>query len=377
MLYFVRNLPRFMKFTRISPIVLLFLQFFSFGQTEINEHSRILYSNANDTAIFQVEMRGTNYDARKNRLPYFLIGNTTHYDQTATPVLSVKKTLLVQEPHAAVIKKYFSKYLTNQFTLEKIQSLSKNENLNHFKLFPFRLNALNQLEELITYDLSWQTTAVNNSAARGASVFSGNSVLSSGNWYKIGVTQTGIHKLSKSFFNSIGINTTGLDITKIRVYGNGGKMIPERNRDFRNDDLVENAIKIVLAPDGSFDYALFYATGTTQWVRAKSNAGLRFQAIKSLYSDTSFYFINVDIGAGKRISPRTSLSQTPDLITSSYDYYNYHEEDITNFGKSGRNFYGEYFDLQSTYSIPPSPWNDGDFFNQRYSYGRSVTGSTL
>jgi len=349
-----------MNFSKISTFALLFFQLSISAQTDVRQASRITQSDLSDTAVFHLEMSEAGYDTRKDKLPYYTVSKTTGYDQNATPSLVVQKTKLVEERHANVIKKYFSKYVNSQFNFEKTGSLSKNQNLNHYKLFPFRLNATGQIEELIAYEVTWQTSTANNSAARSAASFTNSSVLSNGTWYKVAVTQTGIHRLTKSFFNSIGINTSALDPAKIRIYGNGGKMLPERNKDFRYDDLEENAIKVVLAQDGSFDYALFYATGTTQWINTKSNSGLKFRAIKSLYSDTSFYFINVDKGLGKRIQPKNSLSQAADFTTSSYDYFNFHEENVINFGKSGRNFYGEYFDLKNSYSFS---WNDGDFLS--------------
>jgi len=347
-----------MNFTRIGTLALFFSQFSIFAQPEIKGQSRILRSNTSDTAVFHLELNKADYDCRKNNLPYFLIYKPTDYDQKAIPDLVVKKTRIVEDQHAGVAKKYFSDFVGKNFALEQIPSFFKNQNLNRYKLFPFRLNALNQLEELIEYDVTWQVSGANNSASRGSSSFASSSVLSSGNWYKIAVTQTGIHKLTKSFFNGIGINTNSLNHANIRVYGNGGKMLPERNKDFRYDDLTENAIKVVLSPDGTFDYALFYATGTTEWVRTKSTTGLKFRAVEHLYSDTNFYFINVDLGPGKRIGTRLSISQPPDASTSTYDYFNNHEENILNFGKSGREFYGEYFDLTSSYSFT---WSDGDF----------------
>jgi hypothetical protein len=347
-----------MNLSKISTYLFLLSQFSIIAQTELSAQSNILRSNTADTAVFHIEMSKADYDAQKNDLPYFTISKTTDYDQNATPVLVVKKTRLVEEPHLAVLKKYFSNFISNQFKTEKISSLSKNLNLNHYKLFPFRLNSFNQIEELIDYEVNWQISQTNHSSAREAASFANSSVLSSGNWYKIGITQTGIHKLSKSFLNSMGINTNNLDPTKLRVFGNGGKMLPEKNGDFRHDDLIENAIKVVLTNDGSFDYALFYATGTTELVKTNAANGLKFRFLKSLYSDTSFYFVNIGDAQGKRISSKPSLSQSADFTSTSYDYVNIHEEDITNFGKSGKSFYGEYFDLTNTYSFS---WNDGGF----------------
>ena len=71
-----------------------------------------------------------------------------------------------------------------------------------------------------------------------------NSVLSSGNWYKISTKSNGIYKLDYSSILQFGVNVNNLLIQDIKLYGNGGGMLPKLNSDFRHDDLTENAIKI-------------------------------------------------------------------------------------------------------------------------------------
>ncbi|RMG23553.1 MAG: hypothetical protein D6730_14315, partial [Bacteroidetes bacterium] len=83
--------------------------------------------------------------------------------------------------------------------------------------------------------------------------YASESVLSTGNWYKIGLTETGIYKIDQAFLSQLGINTGSIDPRNIRLYGNGGGMLPQANAAFRHDDLVENAIEVVGEADGSFD----------------------------------------------------------------------------------------------------------------------------
>ena len=71
-----------------------------------------------------------------------------------------------------------------------------------------------------------------------------NSVLSSGEWYKISTNTNGIYKLDYSIFSQLGLNLNNLKIDDIKVYGNGGGMLPNLNSDFRYDDLIQIAIKI-------------------------------------------------------------------------------------------------------------------------------------
>src|SRR5215831_10208061 len=101
-------------------------------------------------------------------------------------------------------------------------------------------------------------------------VYKANSVLATGNWYKIAVKEAGIYKLDIPFLSSLGINANNLPSGSIRLYGNGGGMLPEANSIFRPDDLEENAILVVDGGDGVLngtDYILFFSNGANQWAK--------------------------------------------------------------------------------------------------------------
>ena len=97
-----------------------------------------------------------------------------------------------------------------------------------------------------------------------------NSVLASGNWYKIAVQEDGVYKISYSNLSDLGINTSNLSCNKIRIFGSGGGMLPKLNSDFRYDDLTENAIKIYDSNNNgvfeSSDYILFYGQSPNNWI---------------------------------------------------------------------------------------------------------------
>jgi hypothetical protein len=367
-----------MNLYRIFVLIFVFLSSLVSGQiaapksllqkSDLNEtSSNITRSNGSDTVLFHLEMKNAQYEPTKQFLPFYFVSKTTDYNQSATPNLSIKSTQIVAEPHARIIKQFLLKHLTSKFELVQVPGWVKGKNLNQYELFPLRLNAQNQIEELIDYEITWGVSNTNKGyVARGAGSFKNNSVLATGNWYKFGVTQTGIYRITGAYLSSLGININDIQPNKIRIYGNGGKMLPEMNKDFRYDDLEENSIVVTGAEDGVFnasDYILFYATGPQEWKRTNSQ-GLKFRAIKNLYSDTSYYFLNMDIGDGKRISVKPSSSLPPQATTNTYDYYNFHEEDILNLGHTGRDFYGETFDIITLYKFP---FTDGDF----------ITGDTL
>ncbi|MCU0381389.1 MAG: type IX secretion system sortase PorU [Chitinophagaceae bacterium] len=167
------------------------------------------------------------------------------------------------------------------------------------------------------------------------------SVLASGNWYKIAIRAPGVYKIDASFLSGLGIPIP-LSSNTIRLYGNGGKMLPEKNSVARPDDLLENAIWVQDGGDGQFsgqDYFLFYAGGPDGWERDSLNNTYRHR--KNLYGGESFYFLTVG-GDGLRIpqqlAPGAATSET-DRFEEQYFY----ELDSLNFLSSGKEWYGEEF----------------------------------
>lgn len=353
------------------------------NQIAKNKSSNIIFSSSQDSVLIKVEVKDAHYDNSKNNLPFFIVSKNTPYDQNAAASLIIKKTEIVTEPHASIIKKQFYKFLTQNFQIISTTSLCKNENLNHHQIIPFRLNNLDQIEELIDFSVNWQISTDNNRKLNAAPLFKNNSILATGDWYKIGITKTGFYKIDKTLLASTGIDINNLNPKNIRIYGNGGRMLPELNSAFRYDDLEENAIQVIGENDGVFDtgdYIIFYAKDATGWTNTGNQTGLKFKCDKNLYSDTSFYFINANIGLGKRVATPPATVLSPNVSTSSYDFYNYTETNTTNFVKSGREFYGEYFDITTSYGFN---WNDGGFVandtivSEVKMAGRGIAGGTF
>jgi hypothetical protein len=101
-----------------------------------------------------------------------------------------------------------------------------------------------------------------------------NSVMSTGDWYRIEIkddqhgNSEGIYKITKSILEGAGINLSGADPRTIRMYGNGGDMLPEDISVPRPEDLNEMKIYIEGENDGTFDpqdYILFYAQSINKW----------------------------------------------------------------------------------------------------------------
>jgi hypothetical protein len=226
---------------------------------------------------------------------------------------------------------------------------SRGVNFARVSFLPFCLNmASGKFEKLIRFDLTVtpEQTPFKSSAS---SNFADNSVLASGNWFRIKLNQDGIYRVTYEELNQMGVAVTGLRSENIRLYGNGGGMLPELNSTYRPDDLLENAIEVVDGGDGNFnpgDYFLFYGQSPDRWVFNQETETFNFR--KHIYSDYTYYYITVDKGPGKRIATIQQASGNPNQTITTFNDFAAHEEDNVALIKSGRKWYGEIFDLITT-----------------------------
>lgn len=178
-----------------------------------------------------------------------------------------------------------------------------------------------------------------------------NSVLATGNWFRFYVKKSGIYKISKSFLRELGFDVN-VDPRRIKIYGNGGRMLPLQNNISYPIDLEENAILCAGENDGTFndeDYILFYAEGMDNW----NSESLTHE---NLYADNSYYYITYGATNGKRIQNFTQPTGSSTLQLNTYDGYQYYEKDLVNPGKIGRRWFGEAFDIDNdqtfTFELP-------------------------
>jgi hypothetical protein len=183
-------------------------------------------------------------------------------------------------------------------------------------------------------------------------------VLASGDWYKVGVQTSGIHKISYDELVSLGIDPSSTDPRNIRIYGNGGGMLPEPCSAPRPDDLIENAVFVSGEADGSLDpgdYILFYGEAPDIWIWDESDE--QFIHEVHLYTDRTYYFITADLGPGKRVQTISSTSQPATHQVTSFTDRKFIENDELNIVRTGRDWF-EYppYEVQTsadyTFSFP-------------------------
>ena len=170
-----------------------------------------------------------------------------------------------------------------------------------------------------------------------------NSVLKSGEWYRFYVDTTGVFKISKGFLQQLGVKVNDVNPKDIRLFGNGGQMIPYSNDVPYPFDVTENSIKFVGEEDGVFDnedYILFYAQGPKGYDEEKKTN-------INCYADKTYYYINIDSKKGKRIEPFNQPNGQPHIFINTFQDYKFHEVDEHNILLLGRRWFGDRFDIEN------------------------------
>lgn len=163
--------------------------------------------------------------------------------------------------------------------------------INSFKLVVNRtLNITSAVKRLNTRAVSQQRYAQT-------------SVLDSGRWVRIAVKESGVHKITTAELKRMGFKNPD----RVRLFGYGGRPLPEENIHQLSDDLKE----IPLWRENG--YVLFYANGTVAWKYASG----RFTHRQNVYSREACYFLN-ESDAEPAQFPKKQLSAT---ISNTYDTY--------------------------------------------------------
>ena len=211
------------------------------------------------------------------------------------------------------------------------------------------------IKRIISFDLSYSLKSKSSFLRKTAAVQS--SVLSEGLWYKFSIDTTGVYKIDKPFLEGLGINLSNVDPKSIRLYGNGGGMLPVKNSDARFEDLQENSIVVVGEDDSKFDnndYILFYGHGPHKWnYKNKTNIS-EVKHEFNIYSDQAYYFINIANSSGKRIQKHPEITGVSEETINSYHDFALLEKDEINMFAAGQQWFGDGFNVISSrnYSIP-------------------------
>ena len=189
-------------------------------------------------------------------------------------------------------------------------------------------------------------------------------VLASGDWYRLTVTDDAMYRMDANFLAAIGLPVAALDPRTIRIYGNGGKELPESPLQPRAIDLVENAIYVAGESDGKMDagdFVAFYGKSLRGW-EFDTTAGTIRHYIHH-YAEVNYYWLTYGGAPGKRMASQASLPSSPgDIIVEKFMDGVANEEEKFNRLGSGRSWLGQSLESGASFtyvhSLPGLAPND-------------------
>ncbi|MCK5136144.1 MAG: type IX secretion system sortase PorU [Bacteroidales bacterium] len=218
------------------------------------------------------------------------------------------------------------------------------------KVLPFLRNVSGGLERVKSFELhiSRETPL----AALKSSItgdWATGSVLASGDWFRISVLQTGMHKLTYEKLQEIGLQNPA----SVRVYGSGARLLPENFSAGHVDDLRSIPVHMHRGSDGMFgpgDHILFYAQGPASWNYVEEDD--MFIHRLHPYSWKGYYFLTDSKGSVHTPEEAELSTEAPAHTVSEYDFRWYFEEETYNLIKSGRKWYGDNFNINLEGNYP-------------------------
>ena len=213
-------------------------------------------------------------------------------------------------------------------------------------VLPFKWDSdQNQITGLIDFNLLVDFVPIEEKSTQTIQYdYADESVLSTGTWVKMGILNTGVHKLTFSDLENMGVNPSQLSVNNLGIFGNYNGVLPEANSKPFIDDLHENSIFISGMEDGSFDqddFILFYAQAATTWSYNPFSGSFFHQ--NNIYTDTTYYFFTPDRGTLKPINDIDGVGLQPNIFVNTFSDYAVHEHDLENLMSSGKKWYGETF----------------------------------
>jgi len=288
------------------------------------------------------------YEDGENTLPYF----TRKIAWTAKemlPVLSIKvteSTKIAPEILSGIDQGSLKQSPLLEYSLAREAGLF----FVQVKVLPFIKEADGTVRQVDRFDIIMeQEAALAPLKSARAGSWKEHSLLATGNWFRISVEETGIHKLSYEQLQDMGIGNPAA----VRIYGSGATLLPEQYSRGYIDDLESVALYMHKGADGIFgpgDHILFYAKGPVQWDFDEESS--MYLHLLHTYSWKGYYFLTDGLGEASGPEDAVLSTDIPTHSVTSYDFRDFHEDESYNLIHSGRVWYGDLFSVNLTEDYP-------------------------
>lgn len=305
------------------------------------EDFQILWDQNSDSLIF----KRAAFSTQHNYLPVYSFQKNGNISLAGNiQVISTKKIPLSR------LNEDQLRSVSEDWQINIQHGILNKSSISTVEILPFRRSG-NEIEVLESFSVQFS----NLNAARTAAIaqqYANNSLLASGNWYKIAVEKNGVYKIDAAFLEKLGINVQNIQPGEIKIYGHRGGMLPEVSGAERTDDIKEIPIKV--QGQGQSIEIQAYLEGPESW--RYDGVSQAFKHTKNLYTNQKSYFITISSGQGLRINTRPDISESPNKTIVYFDDYQNVEDNIDNLLESGRLWLGHEIaasnQLQYNFSFP-------------------------
>src|SRR5574344_91218 len=190
----------------------------------------------------------------------------------------------------------------------------------YMKLISFKLN----IKTKAVPAMRMKAKSFAASASSTTNRYAEHSVLASGSWAKIRVSESGVYQLTDALIKKAGFN----DLSKVKIYGYGGALL---NETFTASDLIAHDDLKEVATYNVNGKRLFYAKGPVSW---STKSGTK--RTLNPYSNYGYYFITQTDSTPAQVDSTTFVSS---FYPSNDDYHSLYEVDNYAWFAGGRNLF--------------------------------------
>lgn len=165
--------------------------------------------------------------------------------------------------------------------------------------------------------------------------------MASGDWYRIEITERGLYRLDKSWFEKAHIDVSTVDPRTIRIFGSGGRELPADIGAPRPDDMQEIAIEVRGGEDGRFDdqdEVIFYGEGLTGFAYNRDRN--RYDHYIHRYDRVNAYLLTFGGAPGRRVETLASIDDPAAPEVPWFEGLDAINEEQFNFVSSGKLWVG-------------------------------------
>lgn len=298
----------------------------------------------------QVTFQGAMLDSDRDQLPFFaetvaLKANVASFEVNIIDAQYEVMSTAEMEALPGL------KFVEEQLEVNTHLSWHQKQPIALVNIYPYRkLSNSQQFEKLLSFEYEI-IPQLGNGVSGFRKSYPANSVMQNGSWYRFSLQEDGVYVIDYQFLESLGVDMNGLASNDINIYGNHIGQLPYENSVPRPTDLLLNNILVEDGADGTFDNGdriLFYATGPASWDRGSD---VKFVHNKNVFTDSATYFVGIGVEAPARIQDVSLSTATPNQVVTEFDDRQFYERNNINLIKSGREFYGEAFDLVLQYNF--------------------------